>query len=344
VTFNALDVAVLFFVVVALASALFAPYRHIALRELRVTIVEPALFYLMLRSTNLNEKAIRRIVGSFALGGVAVALIGLAQYALDVNIITAEQGFRRLRSVYGSPNNAALYLGRVLPVLVAVALFARIRWRRLLYGLGAVAVGLAILLSFSRGAIVLGVPLSLLAMGVLAGGRWRWASVGVVALVAIGLIPLMRTPRFARMLDPSEGTLFFRLHLWRASWKMVRDHVWLGVGPDNFLYQYRGRYILPNAWQEPHLSHAHNVVLSYATRLGLLGLAAGAWLQVSFWRLALPLCQRHDFKSRALMLGLAGLMVSFLGHGLVDASYFFPDLAYAFFLALSLVQWGQCKT
>ena len=39
------------------------------------------------------------------------------------------------------------------------------------------------------------------------------------------------------------------------------------VGLDNFLYAYRGRYILDAAWQEPNLNHPHNIVLDFATRL-----------------------------------------------------------------------------
>jgi O-antigen ligase len=120
---------------------------------------------------------------------------------------------------------------------------------------------------------------------------------------------------------------------------MLRDHPWLGVGPDNFLYQYRGRYILPAAWQEPDLSHPHDVFLDYGCRLGFVGLAAGLWLQVVFWRLALPLRCLLDRDRRALALGLMALMVSFLAHGLVDASYFVIDLAFAFFMTLGVVQW-----
>lgn len=361
---SSLDLAALFFVLIAIASTVVADFRHVALRELRVVILEPLIFYLMLRTTRLEDRAMWRIVDAFVVGAVLVALIGVAQYATGVNLITAEQGFRRLRSVYGSPNNAALYLGRALPVLAAVALFAAARRRRVIYGLAAVPVALAILLSFSRGAVLLGVPLSLLAIGLLAGrrcqsivpldpGRFRtvlWAALGAVALAVVVVVALLAAPRFAGLLDPHGGTLFFRLHLWRASWRMFRDHPWLGVGPDNFLYQYRGRYILPDAWQEPHLSHAHNLLLSYATRLGIFGLAAGIWFQVAFWRLALPLRQRRgrgirrsvrDRDRRALALGSMGLMVNVLAHGLVDASYFFPDLALAFFLALGLVQWLQ---
>jgi O-antigen ligase len=278
-------------------------------------------------------------------GATVIAVIGLLQYALGVNVITAEQGFRRLRSVYGSPNNAALYLGRALPVLLAVAALAEARERRVLYGLFAAPVGLAILLSFSRAAILLGIPFSLLVLGLLAGGRWRWITLGLIVLAAVGIIPLMNTPRFAGLLDPHSGTLFFRLQLWRASWKMFQDHPWLGVGPDNFLYQYRGRYILPAAWQEPHLSHAHNLLLTYATRLGVLGLLVGLWLHAAFWWHSLPLSSVDGGETastrnqRALALGLMGSMAYSLAHGMVDASTFFVDLALAFLLGLSLVQW-----
>ncbi|MEE8390541.1 MAG: O-antigen ligase family protein, partial [Anaerolineae bacterium] len=287
--FSSLDLAALSFVLVAVASTFAADYRHVALRELRVVILEPALFYLMLRTSRLDGKAIWRVVDFFVLGGIVVALIGLVQYGLGVNIITAEEGFRRLRSVYGSPNNAGLYLGRVLPVLVAVTLFGAARCRRVAYGVAAVPVGLAVLLSFSKGALILGVPLSLLALGVLAGGPWLRVSLGAVVAAIVAAIPLLRTPRFASLLDTRGGTTFFRLQLWRSSWMMFRDHLWLGVGPDNFLYQYRSRYILPVAWQEPDLSHPHNIFLDYGCRLGISGLVAGLWLQVAFWRLALPL-------------------------------------------------------
>ncbi|MBN1976299.1 MAG: O-antigen ligase family protein [Anaerolineae bacterium] len=349
---SSLDLAALLFVLVAGASFFVAEYRHVALRELRVLILEPALFYLMLRTSRLDGEAIWRVIHFFVLGAVVVALLGLVQYAFsDVeavrqalgDVIRAEGGFHRLRSVYGSPNSVGLYLGRVLPVLVAVALFGASRNRRVAYGLAAVPVGLALLLSFSKGALLTGVPLSLLALGVLAGGRWLWASAAAVVAGVVAAIPLlrmlMRVPRFASLFDPSQGTLFFRLHLWRSSWMMFRDHPLLGVGPDNFLYHYRGRYILPAAWEEPHLSQAHNVLLDYATRMGVLGVAVGVWFQVAFWRLALPLRRLKDPDCRALALGLMCSMVNFWAHGMVDASYFLIDLAFVFFLTLGVVQW-----
>ena len=333
------DCALLYLVVVAIVSTLFADRQHVALRELRVIVLEPALFYLMLRTTRLGEGGVWRIVDGFVVGAAAVAVIGLVQYALDINVITAEQGFRRLRSVYGSPNNAALYLGRALPVLLAVTTFARMHRRRLIYGLLIVPVSLAFLFTFSRAGILLGLPAALLALGLLAGKRWRWVALALIIGAAVGVIPLLTTPRFAGLMDPQSGTLFFRIQLWRASWQMFSHHPWLGVGPDNFLYAYRGRYILPSAWQEPHLSHAHNILLTYATRLGIPGLAAGIWLHAGFWQQAMRALRKSaDHNRRALVLGLAGSVAYTTAHGLIDASMFFVDLALAFLLGLGLVQ------
>jgi O-antigen ligase len=128
---------------------------------------------------------------------------------------------------------------------------------------------------------------------------------------------------------------------------MARDHPWLGVGPDNFLYAYRGRYIHPEAWQEPNLSHAHNVVLDFASRLGLVGLGAFVWMQAAFFRLGLrslagadsptPVDAGTSADRRALAIGLIASMAGFVAHGQVDASYFFVDLAFVYFLTLGLM-------
>jgi O-antigen ligase len=334
---STMDWAALAFVAVAIASLFIADYPKYALREFRGIVLEPALFYLMFRTTARDNRTLWRIVDALMLAGLIVAIVGLVQFALNVDIITAEEGQHRLRSVYGSPNNVGLFLGRVLPVMLAVSVLGQGR-RRWLYGLSAVPVALAIVLSFSKGALLLGVPAALLVMGLLVGGRWLWATLGALAAGGLAAIPILRTPRFQSLLDLTSGTSFFRINVWQSALLMIRDHPILGVGLDNFLYQYRGRYMFPEAWAEPNLSHPHDIALDYAARMGLLGLAAGIWLQVAFWREALPLRKLHDPLNRALAIGLMGAMADFLAHGLVDASYFVADLSYVFFITLAVVQ------
>ena len=328
-----LDLSVVLLVLAAVVAGLAAADRRMALFELRAVFLLPALYYALLRLAGLDSRARWRIMDGLVLGGVGVALIGLVQYALGRNVVVAEGGLPRLQSVYFSPNNVGLYLGCVWPLLVAIALWGRRDRRRALYVLASVPVTLALIFSFSRGALLLALPTALLVMAWRAGGRYRWAALALVVVGALALIPLLRLPRFASLLDLQQGSTFFRLELWRSSLTLIREQPWFGVGPGNFLAAYRTRYVLPSAWQEFNLEHPHNVYLDHWTRLGLPGLLAGVVVQVTFWW-----TMRRRRKGDPLVLGLAGSMAALMAHGLVDNTLFFPDLALAFFLTLALVQ------
>ena len=124
---------------------------------------------------------------------------------------------------------------------------------------------------------------------------------------------------------------------------MALDHPLLGVGPDNFLYAYRTRYVLPSGWQELNLSHPHNLFLDLWTRLGLVGLVAGlAALVVAFasgWRLfgsrpASRTAGRRLDRGWPLVLGLLAGLAAAVAHGLIDNSLFLPDLMGWFVAAL----------
>lgn len=319
-----------------------------------------------------------RLVDAFVAGAVLQAAIALYLYFFTDQSITAEGVRRAMGLAYGSPNNLALFLDRAWPILLAVTFWS---WgsrvmpgnseelrgtqrnshppsaptssyevpasRRWLYGLGLLIVSVALYLTFSKGALLLGLPAGVLVMALFYMGRsggtgrrnWRpvlLAVVGGLVVLALVLIPISQTERFRATFDFNQGsTGFFRLKLWQASLAMLADHWPLGVGLDNFLYQYRTHYILPEAWQEPNLSHPHNLILDFGTRLGLGGIVLLLWLQVAFWRNAWRLYQRSP---EPLILGLMGSMVVFLAHGLVDNSYFLVDLAFVFFLTLGIMQ------
>jgi len=115
---------------------------------------------------------------------------------------------------------------------------------------------------------------------------------------------------------------------------MIREHPLWGVGLDNFLYAYRGRYILDAAWQEPDLNHPHNLVLDFATRLGLLGLLAGGWLIAQLARALRRAARTVNAEWRPVVVGLGGALAAMLAHGLVDHSFFLVDLAFVFYLLL----------
>jgi O-antigen ligase len=327
---TSMDYAVGLLALAALVAAAAAEDRRAALFELRTVFLFPLLTYALVRLSRPNERVRQRVVDGLVLGGLGVALVGLVQIALGRQLVLAEGGLARVRSVYPSPNSLGLYLGRVWPLLAAAVLWGR-GWRRRAYVLALIPVTLALVLSFSRGALLVALPAAILMMGWVAGGRLRWTALTLALIGALGMIPLLRVPRFAALLDLGRGTTFFRLKLWRSTLRMIQEHPLFGVGPGNFLPAYRTRYVLPVAWEEFNLGHAHNILLDHWTRLGLLGVAAGVAVQTAFWRTL-----RRRSGSYALRLGLAGSMAALLAHGLVDNSIFAPDLAMAFFCALAL--------
>ena len=356
-----LDISVLALVVVSLLSSLQAEFQVEAFRELRVVIGEAALVYFILRSSHLSEAQRWYVVDGFVAGATLVAGIGLFNYVRGDRVI-AEFGLPRIKSVFGSPNNDALYLGRAFPVLLAVALLRRKPWltkssllhplaisdpRSLLYALALLPVTLALLLSQSRGALLLGLPAAVATVCWFAGRRWRWVAIVIFVTVILGFavllsdapIPFLANTRLSNALDLQRGTGFFRLNLWQSALRMWADHPLLGVGPDNFLYAYRSFYILPAAWQEPNLSHPHNIVLDFATRLGTLGLLAGICLMVGLvnnFAAVLRNGEPSSISQRALAIGFLGLMAEMIAHGLVDNSFFSIELAFPLLLVAGL--------
>src|SRR5690606_35846335 len=94
-----------------------------------------------------------------------------------------------------------------------------------------------------------------------------------------------------------------------------------------------------DAWQEPNLSHPHNLVLDFWLSVGAVGLAGAAWLVARMLRGALTLWRSASQADlRAAGLALAACTVDFVVHGFFDNSYFLVDLAIIFWLSQALVR------
>lgn len=336
---STLDWAVLFFLAVSIGSLWVSENVTVSLREFRVVILEPVLFYWLLRSFPMKEDQWRsRLIQGVIVSAVLLSLVGLFQYFFTDQVITAE-GVRRIRGFYGSPNNLALFLDRAFPLALVFFAFNEGGRKRWLYLAISAAIGIALFLTYSRGALFLGIPASILFLAWFKGRRAFALALGAMALAVLLFIPLTGTERFASLFNLESGTGFLRLQLWGAALDMIRDHPLFGVGLDNFLYQYP-RYLKPGAWPEPDLSHPHNFILHWWVSLGIAGVVAFLWMVADFFRSGLALMRRLQpmARERVLVIGLLGSMVAGLAHGLVDQSYFLVDLAFLFFLSLGLVR------
>lgn len=333
-----LDGLALAWAALGILSLSWARFRSPALHELRVVILDPVLFYALIRLMRLERRDLVWLADALVFSGAAIAGIGLVWFVTGQGVVEAEDGARRLISIYGSPNGVGLYLGRCLPFALSYALLPLGTWRRAAGALTGALMLVAVLLSQSRGAILLGLPAAVLVLLIFWRGR-RAAAPVIAALgaMALALIPL--SIALPRLRDLLGNTAFFRRHLWYSALNLIREHPITGAGLDQFLYWYRSRYLLPAAWAEPNLSVPHNILLNHWVSLGLGGVALGIGMQVAFWRRLWRVRGRvlQDALALALVLGLAGSMADFLAHGLVDVSYFSINLAFVFFLSLGML-------
>jgi O-antigen ligase len=161
---------------------------------------------------------------------------------------------------------------------------------------------------------------------------------GLAALLAGAFAVAVQSERFSRLANLSGGTSFFRVRVWQSATQMIADHPVTGIGLDQFLYAYRGQYIAPDAWQEPDLSHPHNVLLDFWLRLGIWGALLLVAVQAAFWVRAIRVWRagRNSLVTRALVIGAMGGMAGLLAHGMVDNSVFVNDLAIVFMLLLAI--------
>jgi O-antigen ligase len=336
-----LDWLVLAFVALGLISLSWVEFWPQATRQLRIVILEPAAFYFMVRLMRLERRDLLWLADMLVLTGCAIAIVGFYRFFIGDSVVEAENGARRLVSIYGSPNGVGLYLGRCLPFALSFVLITQRGSWRWLYGVASTAIMLlAVLLSQSRGAILLGLPAALIVVLIMWRGRQAFVPVALaVGGIVIVLIPLsLVLPRLGNLFG---DTLDFRRYLWYSSVRLIEERPLTGVGLDQFLYWYRSRYLLPEAWQDPNLSIPHDVLLNYWVNLGILGVLIGIAFQGMFWRAVWKLRQRAakaDPLVFMLVIGLAGSMADFLGHGLVDVGYFGVNLAFVFFLSLALLQ------
>ena len=199
----------------------------------------------------------------------------------------------------------------------------------------------ACIVTYSKGALLLGLPVGV-ATVLLARAAQSQTLADLVARRVVfrrraGSSWIDADARFADLTNLTGGTGFFRIKLWQGAWRMALDYPALGVGPDNFLYAYRTRYVLPSAWQELN-SHPHNLILDLATRLGILGVLAGVWAMIGGLAHGWRLLRSEGDGIWPLALGLLGGLAATVAHGLTDNSLFLIDLMALFMLTLGLLQ------
>lgn len=291
-------------------------------------VIMPLLMWWAVRSLAFSAAERRRVLFALVAGGVLAALVGLVGWLQAQG--SEVDGVRRLVGPHFSPNHTALYLERTLLIGLAALLVTAGRWRVALLAT-VLATAAALILTGSRGALLLGVPAGLLTLALLAlyrrpalarwlrirqdMVRWLWLGAGLLVVVIV----LWQWERFANL-----ETLELRIELWMAAMALWRDHFWAGVGPGGFFWTYPA-YLRVGAVEVDQL-HPHNVWLEVATTWGVLGLA---WFTLCVAGLvtAMRRQRRTDSATWWIAAGACAGLAAGLAHGQTDAFLLLADLA-----------------
>lgn len=323
-------IALVLFLAGAVSLFTLADPDHLqeSLRTFRWTILFPVAYFFLAAPMVRGEELRQVAAALFLAGACATAVIAVAD-GLSGGGVQADS-VTRLAGLAPHPNALALVLERAAVLGLLIGVLHRERNGTWWAG-GAVLMTVVTLLTFSRGgalAILVGCLLMLLLM------RARIYA-AVAALVGAGIVAglaMLVPDRALSFMSGGSGSL--RLELWRSSIEMIRDHPLRGVGLDQFLYQYLPRYVSPEAWPERFTSHPHNVLLDAWLSLGIIGPVILLLLGV-LWvhRVRAALLTRDT-----ISLAAAGALVGGLVHGLLDQSYFLPELAVSTWLLIILLR------
>jgi hypothetical protein len=322
-----LGVALSWVLVMAL-SALGVWYWPAYWRGMLDLVIVPVLLFLLIRTWATTPHHAHILVVALAAGGLLLTAFGLIDWLQGGG--TAVDGLRRLTGPAFSSNHTALYLIRTLAITIGLTLVSRgrVRWQ---WSIGAIATGVALFLTGSRGAVLLGLPAG--ALFLLSNHNIRLPSrrvlAGWLAVAGLGLAIVAWIWR-ARLMN--IATLMARVDGWLPSVALWFDHFLFGVGPDGFWWSFPA-YLSLTSNADPNLRHPHLLWLEIATSGGLLAL---------IWLLAVGLLVYHWTQQKRrrltwLQIGLLTGLIAALAHAQMDAFQALPSLAGWNWAALALL-------
>jgi O-antigen ligase len=311
--------------------SVLVPSNHIKAAGLyRAYFIEPIAFFIVVAATVDTIRRAGLLLLSMAAGGSVVAVLNSAVVLNAIRHHTLDLALSPPVVIYTTANAVALYLIPLVAVAAGVLVYTRSPRERFLSA-AFLVLGLAgSLLSFSRGGYLALAAIAIVLAATHRRARWLVPS-AILAMALLVQVPLIRD-RIAYELHRVEGnTLDWRLRVWGQTIKMMREHLFFGVGLSNYK-QAMGPY-----WEDlPQVIYPHNILLNFWTVTGVLGVLAFGWLVATGLMLSWRGSRRGPEAWRPYQLGIVLFLAGVLAHGLVDVPFFKNDLSLEFFTLLAI--------
>lgn len=309
--------------------------------------------YFMVSCLVRSAEWLRKIITATVTSAAIVAAYGILQYAfgafgaetwLDAELFAGIAG--RAVSTLENPNMLGEYLVMIIPIAAALFLAKGEKAKKYFFVcLG--AMGVCLILTWSRGAW-LGFIFAAVIFFLVWSKRSMWVFAG--GILSLPLLPIILPDsiitRFTSIGNVADTSTSYRVSIWRAAMKMLRDNLFNGIGIGEKAWgEIYPDYSLPGIEAAPH---SHNLYIQIALEQGIFGLIVFFVILFLMLYISFSLFARLSkntslvssdsaFNTRMLIAGpicgLAGVLVQ----GLTDYSWYNYRVYFMFWLVLALV-------
>lgn len=306
--------------------------------QITAIILAFTLFSLVLVSAITTKEQLHYLLFFLLVGGVLTSFLGLFQYFfgpllgdsswVDNDMFDISM---RVYATFENPNILGAYFLFVIPFALAAFFAVKEPLLRLasLFALAIMALVLA--LTFSRGAY-LGIVVAFAVFFVLLDRRMIF--LGIIALVAAYFIlPEAMLDRFFSIGNMEDTSTAYRVSIWLGTLDIVRDHLFLGIGPGLDTWE-RIYPLYAHAAAVAH--HSHMLFLQVLTELGLVGFVLFLAILYQFYKNSFATFYRGTKEGRYWSMAAISAVSGFLVMGLAEYALFNYRLRLLFWFVLAL--------
>ena len=241
------------------------------------------------------------------------------------NLAVIVQGVRNIDGIWRfggflTPMSQGSLIGIFLPLYVILTLHIQKKSLRLFFVLSAAVAVVALLFNGTRG-VYLSSAILIPAM-ILIYSRKNLKAFGIVIVILLAVGGFFVTALNSATTSSTVSTMRARSNsermlVWTSALQMFKDHPVFGVGYGQYKFEYKEKYISPEA-KETYLEHAHSNIFQLLAECGILGAASFVvmWGYLTYYSL------RRWFKDKNFEWLLFFCVLSgFMLHGLTEFNF-----------------------
>lgn len=345
---------VLFFLLMMVAADILSLVNAVTFRRSFIEItclVKVVITYFYVVNNISSMKEIKVILAVFAAGLILQATIVLLEYYTHGTLgliyfgelpsaylsYEGERQVFRPAGLFSHPNLFSNYLEFLIPLMLALSFLTKHNWLRRLATVAAVAGGLALIFTLSRGGWVGVAFASLCVFYYLTKRNLRdqkfFFKTLFVILLGASLMAVFAPKIIYRVISRDRGAAMARVHQYYVAREIITSHPLVGVGINNYIEVMDEYDETSSRISRGFLFPIHTVYLEYYAETGIAGIVALLSLFFVIFASGIRNISRSEGFLFNLNLGLVFGFVAYSIHCVSDMNYLSRVTVFAFFAA-----------